>query len=221
MSPSIPSTGPSSKGPSSKGADTRQKILDATLITLRTQGIAGTSARAIARQGKFNQALIFYHFGDLNTAVLAAVSSLNTAHAERYAERLADTTSLIDLVEIASQLHQEDRVTGSVSVFTQAAAGAQGDPEMGRSLYSQLAQWSGVIEHAISRCVADQPALQALPASQISFAIMALFMGIEILSELDPDAAPVDETLATLRSLAQVGEVLLQSPLLQGTATTT
>ncbi len=205
-----------SSSASSKGADTQQKIIDATLTTLRTQGIAGTSARAIAREGDFNQALIFYHFGDLNTAVLAAVSSLNAAHAERYAERLADATSLIDLVEIASQLHQEDRTSGSVSVFTQAAAGAQGNPDMGRSLYAQLEQWSGVIEHAIGRCVAEQPALQALPASQISFAIMALFMGIEILSDLDPESAPVDETLATLRSLAQVGELLLQAPLLQG-----
>ena len=45
---------------------TKQRIMDAALETLRTNGIVGTSARAIAATGGFNQALIFYQYGSVN-----------------------------------------------------------------------------------------------------------------------------------------------------------
>ena len=45
--------------------ETRQHIMAAALDTLREEGIAGTSARSIARNGDFSQAAIFYHFGSV------------------------------------------------------------------------------------------------------------------------------------------------------------
>lgn len=55
------------------GEATRQRIVDATLETLRNEGFAGATSRAIARAGDFNQALIFYHFGTLDGLLLAAL----------------------------------------------------------------------------------------------------------------------------------------------------
>ena len=52
--------------------DTKQRIIRATLQTLREQGAAGTSARAIAAAGGFNTSLLFYHFGSVEGALLAA-----------------------------------------------------------------------------------------------------------------------------------------------------
>ncbi|MFC7103761.1 TetR/AcrR family transcriptional regulator [Nonomuraea rubra] len=53
-------------------ADTRTKLLDAALETLRTQGMAGASARAIAATAGVNQALVFYHFGSVDQLLAAA-----------------------------------------------------------------------------------------------------------------------------------------------------
>ena len=46
---------------------TAQTILTATLETLRDEGFAGATSRAIARRAGCNQALIFYHFGSLES----------------------------------------------------------------------------------------------------------------------------------------------------------
>src|SRR5207249_1839872 len=58
---------PGTKGrpPGAKGGGraTRAQFVEATIETLKREGFAGASARAIARTGGFNQSLIFYHFG--------------------------------------------------------------------------------------------------------------------------------------------------------------
>ena len=43
-----------SKRRTSSGDETRARIVEAALATLKAEGIVGTSARAIARQGDFN-----------------------------------------------------------------------------------------------------------------------------------------------------------------------
>ena len=54
---------------------TRARILDAALQALRDEGIAGISARNIARHGGFNQALIFYHFRSVEGLLVAVARS--------------------------------------------------------------------------------------------------------------------------------------------------
>ena len=54
---------------------TAQTIVKAALETLREEGFAGASSRAIARRGGFNQALIFYHFGSLANLLLEAFAA--------------------------------------------------------------------------------------------------------------------------------------------------
>ncbi|MGD0455999.1 MAG: TetR family transcriptional regulator, partial [Solirubrobacteraceae bacterium] len=54
-------------------APTKLKIAEAALETLKQRGFAGASAREIAGVGGFNQALIFYHFGSVQKALLAAL----------------------------------------------------------------------------------------------------------------------------------------------------
>src|SRR5258708_12780511 len=51
---------------------TKLQIAEAALDTLKANGFAGSSARAIAHRGGFNQALIFYHFGSVQNALLPA-----------------------------------------------------------------------------------------------------------------------------------------------------
>ena len=78
---------------SAAGEETRSKILEATLTTLREEGIVGTSARAIARHGDFNQALIFYHFGSVDEAIVAAVSVMSERRMGNHKARLDQATT--------------------------------------------------------------------------------------------------------------------------------
>ncbi|EWM11480.1 LOW QUALITY PROTEIN: TetR-family transcriptional regulator, partial [Kutzneria sp. 744] len=53
-------------------AETRQRLIDGAIETIRQHGIAGTSARTIAATAGVNQALVFYHFGSVNDLLKAA-----------------------------------------------------------------------------------------------------------------------------------------------------
>ena len=203
-------------GERTPGEQTRERIIEATLLTLREEGIVGTSARAIARRGDFNQALIFYHFGGVNDAVVAAVAEMSRQRRERYAERLESVGSLSELVEMATDLHREDVERGTMTVLTQAFAGAGGDPTMGPALYEGLEPWLGTVEGSLGAALGDRPVASDLSLRDLGYAVSALYLGIELLGALDPERGAPDTVFETIGGLARVLEGLLDTPLVQG-----
>lgn len=199
----------------SSGADTKRRILDATLECLRVNGIVGTSARAIAGIGDFNQALIFYHFGSVNDAVIQAVGLMTGLQRDRYRTRLSEAEDLAGIVEIARDLRKEDADTGAISMVTQAFAGAQGNPEQGKQLYAQFEEWTSVITEGIERSIGDTPAASMVSSEHLAFGLSALFVGMELLTAMDPEKAPTDELLEEFSELANMLQTLLGSPLVQ------
>jgi len=199
---------------SSSGDETRRRIADATLETLRNEGIVGTSARAIARTGDFNQALIFYHFGSIDEAIVAAVQTMSDRRLESHRAQLESVQSLTELIDVAKSLHEQDRSEHNMTVLVQAFAGAAGDTEMGPKLYAQLTPWTEMVTGAINRVLDSAVIESAVPHEQITQMISALFLGIELLDDLDPSANTA-ALFDTLKSLAGLLEGLLDNPLLQ------
>lgn len=200
---------------SSSGEETKARIIDATLTTLKEEGIVGTSARAIARAGDFNQALIFYHFGSVDDAVVAAVSHMSTRRMENHRSKLETASSLPDLIRVARELHADDTSTDNMTVLTQALAGASGNDAMGAQLYSHLEPWSEMVAGAIERVLKDSPVAETVPHRQIANAISALFLGIEMLDDLDPEHGHAGAMFDSLQSLAELLDDLLATPLLE------
>jgi len=199
---------------SSSGDETRRKIAEATLETLRNEGIVGTSARAIARTGDFNQALIFYHYGSIDEAIVAAVQTMSDRRLESHREQLESVSTLTELIDVAKSLHEQDRTENNMTVLTQAFAGAAGDPEMGPKLYAQLTPWTEMVTASIKRVLGTSVVESVVPHEQITQMISALFLGIELLDDLDPSANTA-ALFDTLKSLAALLEGLLDNPLLQ------
>ena len=196
---------------SSAGDETRARILDATLATLADVGIAGTSARAIAKRGDLNQALIFYHFGSVDDAVIAAVQRMSDQRMERHAVALAEAESLVDLVRIAKDLHADDSRTNNMTVLAQAFAGAAGDPDNGPKLYASLECWSDMVTDSIRRVLSPYPAAAIVPAELLGQSISALFLGIELLADLDPARADADRLFTSLEGAAVALQLMLDS----------
>lgn len=201
--------------PSSTGEETKARILTATLATLRAEGIVGTSARAIARTGDFNQALIFYHFGSVDDAIVAAVGTMSERRIENHRAKLETAASLPDIVRIARDLHADDATNDNMTVLAQAFAGAAGDPVMGPKLYAQLEPWSQMVGDMIERVVGDMPGAGSIPTQQIADAISAMFLGIELLDDLDPSRNRAVHLFDSLEGLAQLLDDLMATPLLE------
>lgn len=201
---------------STSGDETRQRIVDATLATLRSEGIVGASARAIAREGGFNQALIFYHFGTVDEAIVAAVGELSERRMARHRERLAGVGTLTDLISVAREIFEEDSLSGEITVLAQAFAGGNRDPDVGPVMYSVIEPWNGLIAEVVDRVIAGTPLggtpfAAMMPRRELAFAISSLFLGIELMSDLDPERADAPGVFTAIAALAQVLDSLLRS----------
>ena len=189
--------------------DTKAKIIDAALETLRTEGIAGASARAIGRAGGFNQALIFYHFASLNDLLLAAVDELSTRRVDRYRERIDGIATLGELVAVAAELHREDAAQGHITVLAQMLAGSTTNPELKAPLAERFRPWTELVEGAIRRVVEGTPYAAIVPVEDLAFVVTSLFMGIELTTSLEADEARAESLFRTVGLMASLLEGLL------------
>jgi AcrR family transcriptional regulator len=191
--------------------ETRARIVSAALEALRANGIAGISARTIARHGGFNQALIFYHFGSVEGLLVAVARRESERRSALYAPALREVTSLPELVAVARRLHDEEFAVGSVAALTQMLAGAVGSEELARGIWDALEPWTTLVRETIGRLLAATPYGEALPPDDLTAAVTALFLGIELLTGLDPDGR--DSTLfTTMEAVAALVDTLLRSP---------
>ncbi len=173
--------------------DTKERIVEAAAETLKTEGITGASARAIARTGDFNQALIFYHFGSVEEVLMATISHTSRRRIERYRERIQGVTTLPELVAIGDQLHREDLAEGNLTVLTQLMAGAAGNEEMGKRLRDEFQPWIDVVNDSVVAVLQDSPLAGSISTEDLAYAISSMFLGAELLTHLDPSQA--NETL--------------------------
>src|SRR5438067_11654036 len=120
---------------------TKAEMVEAALQTLRSEGFVGTTARAIAERGGFNQALIFYHFGGVNQLLLAALDASSAERMERYRAALAKTTTLDGLIRAAARLYREDVDGGHVTIVSVLTGASLAHPELAPAVTERMKPW--------------------------------------------------------------------------------
>ncbi len=192
------------------GQETRDRILDAALLTVRTEGLVGTSARAIARTGDFNQALVFYHFGSIEELLLAALHRANDRRIERFRGPLAAVETLSDLVAIAINLRGNDDDCDQPAL-TAIVAGWSANSDVGKRIVEILRPWDEMVEAALQRSLDGTPFGQLVPTGDLAHAVSCLFLGIEMMSRLDPSDERTESLFRSLAGAAQLAGPLLES----------
>jgi AcrR family transcriptional regulator len=172
---------------SAQGTATRDRILEAAFQTLRQEGYAGTSARAIARRGGFNQALIFYHFGSLTDLLLAAMDRVGEGRRRRYEEVLGAGTGPLEFVAQARQLYAEDLDSGHSTVVAELFAAASANPVLRTQMLQRMKPWLEFTEALIQRFVAGSPLASVVETQATAGAVLALYIGMDLLIHLDGD----------------------------------
>ena len=197
------------------GDITKERILDAAFDTLVEDGITGASARAIAAHGEFNQALIFYHFGSVRDLLIATIERSSEIQVERYRSRIEGITDLSDLVHVAAALHAEDMERGSITMVAQLMAGAASDPEMGQAVVKAFKPWIDLVEQALRQVFAGSLIEVFLPYGDMAFGISSLFLGLELVSKLDPDIEQDERIFSMMNMVSGMLEnVIAGKPLL-------
>jgi AcrR family transcriptional regulator len=179
---------------------TRAKLLTAATESLREDGIAGLSARAIAARAGVNQALVFYHFGTVAELVDAACRQAVDQSADFYREQLGAVSSLSELLTVGRELHERERAAGNVAIMAQLMSGAQTDDALAAAANYAMTRWSLEIETVVRRVLRGNPLADIADPAGVARAISAGFIGLELYEGVDAAGAAL-----ALSSLEQLG----------------
>ncbi len=168
-------------------SSTKDRIIEAAFATLKEEGFAGTSARAIARRGGFNQALIFYHFGTLNDLLLATLDKTSAERMSRYRDSMGEALSVDEKIQTATRLYREDLGSGHITVISEMVAGSLSRPDLGPEVVARMEPWIAFTEGVIGDLLAGSIFESAVNPRTLAFAVVALYLGVDLLSHLDHD----------------------------------
>jgi AcrR family transcriptional regulator len=190
---------------------TKATIVEAALEALKRNGFAGASAREIAKIGGFNQALIFYHFGSVQNLLLAGLDLVSERRMRAYRPAFERARTVAELAALASDIYREDLENGYVTVLGEMVAGGVSDRELGRAVVARVQPWVEMVELKIRALVAGSPFESMVSPRDMAFAIIALYLGIDMLSHLDGDHAPAQSLLELGIRVAPLAQALLPS----------
>ena len=185
------------------GTETRERLQHAALATLREDGIAGLSARGVARRADVNQALIFYHYGSLFDLLDQAASASVADAVARYQEQFEAAETFSELLAVGRRLHEQERAAGNVAVMAQLTAGAHLDARLATAAQRCLHRWVETIEPTVRRLLAHTPLDGMIDHRGLARAVAAGFIGVELFDGVDAEGAQ-----QALASLEQLGRVL-------------
>jgi AcrR family transcriptional regulator len=192
---------------SSRSSATRATLVEAAIETLKAEGYAGTSARAIAERAGLNQGLIFYHFGSVANLLLAALDSVSDRRMAQYGTAVDEVSSPTELVDVATAIFSEDLDAGYVAVLVEMIAGASSTPGLATEVSARLGPWFAFAEQAVTTTLGS-PLDSVLPPGDVAYAIVALYLGLEMLTHLDGDRGRALALFAHAKNLAALLQAL-------------
>jgi AcrR family transcriptional regulator len=204
-----PGKASSIRQPGTPRADgTRRALVEAAVEVLKTEGFGGASARAIAGRAGCNQGLVFYYFGSVVNLLLEALDSVSEVRLSHYGKAVGGVGSLTDLVDVAASIFEEDLDAGHVTVLVEMIAGSSSTPGLGLEVAKRIKPWTHFARQAIDASLDGSPLGSVLPSEELAFAVVALYVGLEMLSHLDGDRAPALELFDRARQMAALTAVL-------------
>jgi AcrR family transcriptional regulator len=184
---------------------TRSALIDAARKTLQSEGFAGTTARAIASRAGVNQALVFYHFGGVDPLLLEALDASAAERLARYTDAMAGAPTPAAKVDAARALYREDVENGHVTVIAELLAASLARPELQGPLLERMQPWLDLVRTTLTAVAGETPLASIVDVGDVgdvASAVVALYLGLNLLSRLDPTSAQADSLFDLMERLA-------------------
>ena len=196
----------------SRGEQTRQRIIEAALESLRTRGFAASSTRAIAETGGFNPALTFYYFGSLNELLLSALEEASRGRLERYAAEARAARSASELLALMRRIYRDDVESGFVQVASEMVAGAVANPDLGPRVVDLMQPWIDLAEESIARVLEGTPLGGLADPAELASAAVMFYLGANLFVRLVPERDAVEPLLRAAERGAAFADLLSGRP---------
>ena len=178
-----------------RSTSTRRALVAAAIETLKEEGFSRTSARSIAERAEMNQGLISYHFGSVVNLLLAALDAVSEDRMSRFRVAVDQVTSPIELVDVATRIFHEDLDSGHTRVLVEMIAGASSTPGLGEEVAVRIGPWFTFTQDAVDATLASSPVASLVASRDIAYVLVALFLGVEMLTHLDGDRQRAERPL--------------------------
>jgi AcrR family transcriptional regulator len=178
----------------------------AALESLKRNGYAGTSTRAIAAIGGFNPALIFYYFESLDDLLVAALADSSNERLERYRQAVAEAESLQRLLELLAEIYRDDVASGHIRVVSELVGASVSRPELAGPVVSLMEPWLELAEATVTRVLEGSPLRELAAPRELALAAVTFYLGANLLTHLVPERADVERLLAAAQRFAPLVE---------------
>jgi AcrR family transcriptional regulator len=204
--PAQPTKAISEQPPAPSG--TKLQIIEAALQTLKQQGFAGASARAIAREGSFNQALIFYHFASVRNLLLAVLDLISERRMHEYGVPFERASKPTELAALARTIYEDDLERGYITVLGEMVSAGIGDRDLAADVAARIEPWIEMVERKLEQMT---PApLRALASPRdLAFGLVALYFGVDMLSHLQGEEKRARSLLDLATRLSALAETFM------------
>lgn len=184
----------------------------AAVASLIEEGFSGASAREIARRAGCNQSLVFYHFGSVANLLLAALDEVSETRRLRYQAAVDRADGIGELVGAAKAVFEEDLDAGHMVVLAEMIAGASSTPGLAGEVAARIAPWRRFTAEALRGVVSSTALADVVEPDVAAHAVVALYLGLELLAHLDGDRAPALALFDRARELAALFEMFEAPP---------
>jgi AcrR family transcriptional regulator len=183
--------------------------VQAALETLRARGFAGASARAIAHEGNFNQALIFYHFGSVQNLLLAVLDLISERRMNEYGPAFEGARTAPELAALARTIYLDDLERGYITVLGEMVSGAVTDANLGAEVATRIEPWIEMVERKLHQMLTGTPLLALASPRDMAFGLVALYFGVDLLSHMQRDQSRAESLLDLATRLSALAQAFL------------
>jgi hypothetical protein len=121
--------------------------------------------------------------------LLAALDEVSAVRLSKYQAAVQRSGTLSELVKTARSVFDEDLDRGYVAVLAAMIAGAQSSPALGAEVAGRLAPWRAFAAESLQPFLGGTPLAGMIRGEEVAHAIVALYLGLEMLASLDGDRA--------------------------------
>lgn len=184
-----------------RATSTRSRLIEATITSLRTKGVAGLTSREIAGAADVNLQAITYHFGSKDSLVAAALTELVQGRLDPVREALeGDDDPAERLFNALSTIRSAFAVARpDLEAYADAVAASSTNPELARSLGEIHENLRAYLSDLITQMQGDGYIQPWVEADAMATLLIAVGDGVATQSHFgDPDVDGVLDQLALL-----------------------